>query len=249
MRKNLVQHLAAGIGAAALTVAFSVAVTSPAVAEDDPAPSADVAGVPEPGSSADVWEDWAAGDKAVLEGTDWAAASAGRGCELLELEINGVVDAERNAALGAPADLVTYRSDMVEDCDNLVAESAARESGATGLMSTDASVTAIGSGTKCATTHGPGTICISKSEGLIYNAWRYNGSGSVKGFLRIYKIPTTSASCYRGTTWLTGPNTSWTSGQTRSIGLTRAGYSGYSAHIWKKVAIGHTDWGRACSKL
>jgi hypothetical protein len=249
MRKNLVQTLAAGIGATALAVTFSLAAVSPAAADDDAAPSEGSAGTPAAGSSAAAWEDWAARDKAELEATDWAAASAGRGCELVELELVGVVDAERNATLGAPADLVTYRAEMVEDCENQAAEDVARQAGATGLVGMEASVTAIGTGTRCASTSGPGTICISKSSGLIYNSWRYDGSGSVNGFLRIYKIPTTSSSCYRGTTWLTGPNTTWSSGQTRSIGLTRAGYSGYSAHIWKKVVIGHTDWGRACSKL
>jgi hypothetical protein len=247
MRMNLVKTLAAGVGATALTVTFALAAVTPASANDDVTAPVDTAGVPEPGSSDAVWEAWAAADRAEVEGTDWAAAAAGRGCELVELEIVDQVDAARNAELGAPADLRTARAEMIEDCPEPAADTLA--DGTSGFDSPDVSTTAIGSGNKCASTHGPGTICISKSSGMIYNSWRYNGSGSVSGFLRIYKIPTSASSCYRGTTWLTGSTMTWSKGMTRSIGLTRAGYSGYSAHIWKKVAIGHTDWGRACSKL
>ncbi|WP_418275305.1 hypothetical protein ACNHYB_10575 [Isoptericola jiangsuensis] len=248
MRKNLVRKVAAGIGAAALTATFSVAAMTPAAAQGTEA-STDQGDLPAPGSSDARWEAWAAEDRATIEATDWAAASAGRGCELVELEIVTEVDAAYNASVGAPADLATARADMVEDCDNPTAESLAKKAGANGLLATDVSTTAIGSGSTCATTHGPGTICISKSSGIVYNSWRYDGSGSVSGFLRIYKIPTSSSSCYRGSTWLTGSDMTWSSGMTRSIGKTRAGYSGYSAHIWKKVTIGHTDWGRACAKL
>lgn len=231
------------LGAAALVLGLAVAPTSSAVAAAEPE---NLPGVPDPGSPADVWEAWAADERAEAEATDWDADAATRGCTVEEVQISDEVDVDYNRAMGAPDDLATHRVDLVEDCSSPTAE---RLLAAERKASTDVSTLALSSGTSCRSTHGPGTACVYKSSGRIYASWKYRGSGSVTGFLRIYQIPASSSSCYRGSTWLTGPSRSWSSGMTRSISKTKTTTTGYSAHIWKKVAVGHTDWGSACSKL
>jgi hypothetical protein len=241
MRRTPGRRISAGLAVAALAAAAAIATVSPAGAASENLP-----GVPAPGSSDAAWQKWADAERAQAEQADWAADSRTRGCTLVEATVVDEVDAAYNAAMGAPADLSTHRVDMVEECP----EPAAGTLATGGLTSSDkVSTQAIGSGNRCASTHGPGTICVSSSGGRIYASWKYSGSGSVSGFLRIYRIPTSADSCYRGDTWLTGPSSTWSSGMTRSVSKARTTYSGYSAHIWKKVAIGHTDWGRACSKL
>lgn len=243
-RRTVHRHAVAILGTAALALGLAAAPTSApaAVAADENLP-----GVPEPGSSADVWESWAAEERAEAEATDWDADAATRGCELQEVEISDEVDVDYNRAMGAPDDLSTHRVDLVEDCSSAKAERlmSSAEDGATG----DVSTTALSRGTSCSSTHGPGTACVYKSGGRVYASWKYRGSGSVKGFLRIYRISASSSSCYRGSTWLTGPSSTWSSGMTRSISKSKTTTTGYSGHIWKKVAFGHTDWGSACSRL
>ncbi|WP_278236024.1 hypothetical protein [Isoptericola sp. AK164] len=259
MRTRLSRTVAAGVGATVLALGTGLVATAPAMADigepigtigegssdGENLPDGNLPGVPEPGSAADEWVAWAAAERAEAEATDWEADSAARGCELVEVSIVDEVDAAYNEAMGAPADLATHRVEMVESCEGPA------ESGGMTLETGDgtASTTAIGSGSDCDSTKGPGTICIYKSSGRIYSSWKYRGSGSVSGFLRIYQISTSASSCYRGSTWLTGPSRTWSSGMTRSISKTRTTYSGYSAHIWKKVWHGHTDWGSTCSKL
>jgi hypothetical protein len=241
MRRTPGHRISAGLAVAALAAAAAVTALAPAGAASDNLP-----GVPAPGSPDAVWQEWADAERAQAEKTDWEADARTRGCTLVEATVVDEVDAAYNAAMGAPADLTTHRVDMVEECP----EAAAGTLPSGGLTSSDrVATTAIASGRQCATTHGPGTVCVSSSGGRIYGSWKYTGSGSVTGFLRIYQIPTSSDDCYRGSTWLTGPSSTWSNGVTRSISKTRTTYSGYSTHIWKKVAIGHTDWGRACSKL
>ncbi|GAA4731572.1 hypothetical protein GCM10023216_24560 [Isoptericola chiayiensis] len=260
MRTNLVRNLVAGLGASALALGVGL-VAVPAAQADvgtpvgpvggsdggtvtDGEPAGNLPGVPEPGSAERVWVEWAAAERAEAEATDWEADAAARGCELQEVTITDEMDVAYNRAMGAPDDLATHRVEMVESCDG---------PDASGGMSLEtdrgATTTAIGSGSDCDSTSGPGTICVYKSSGRIYGSWKYRGSGSASGFLRIYQIPTSSSGCYRGTTWLTGPSRTWSSGMTRSISKTRTSYSGYSAHIWKSVWHGHTDWGSTCSKL
>ncbi|WP_402469581.1 hypothetical protein [Isoptericola aurantiacus] len=241
MRTNLVRTVTAGVGACAVALSLALAAV-PASAASAPQ---NLPGVPEAGSPRAVWEAWAADERAEAEATDWEADSAARGCELDEVSISDEVDVSYNRAMGAPDDLATHRVDMVESCDGPAA------TGGTTLRTGEGTVStlAIGSGSDCDSTSGPGTVCIYKSSGRIYASWKYRGSGSVSGFLRIYRIPTSASGCYRGDTWLTGPERTWSSGMTRSISKTRTSYSGYSAHIWKKVWIGHTDWGSTCSKL
>lgn len=260
MRTNLVKNITAGVGATVLALGVGLTAAVPAQADvgtpvgpvggsddgsvtDGDLPTGNLPGVPEPGSPRDVWVEWAAAERAEAEATDWEADAATRGCELQEVSISDEVDVAYNRVMGAPDDLATHRVEMVEDCDD-----PAGTDGLT-LESGGISTMAIGSGTQCSSTSGPGTMCVSKSSGRIYGSWKYRGSGNVSGFIRIYQISTSASGCYRGSTWLTGGSSTWSSGMTRSISKTRTTYSGYSAHIWKKVWHGHTDWGSACSKL
>jgi len=234
------RNVAAGLGATvlALGLALGAATGSQAATESENLP-----GVPAPGSPASEWEAWAAQERADAEATDWKADAAARGCTLEDVTISEEVDADYNLAMGAPADLVTHRVDLLEDCGDAPA-AAARTSGAAG-----ATTLSLPSGDQCATTSGPGTMCLTKSSGRIYASWQYRGSGSVSGFLRIYRVSSGADGCPTGTTWLTGAGSTWSSGDTRTISKTRTTAGGYSAHIWKKVTIGHTDWGGACATL
>ncbi|MCK0118446.1 hypothetical protein BCE75_101238 [Isoptericola sp. CG 20/1183] len=243
-------HRRAGVllGAAALVLGLALAPTSAPAAV---AASENLPGVPEPGSPDHVWESWAAEERAQAEATDWDADAATRGCELQEVEISDEVDVDYNRAMGAPDDLATHRVDLVEDCSSPEAERlmGTAEDGAADAPAGDVRTLALSSGTSCSSTHGPGTACVYKSSGRIYASWKYRGSGSVSGFLRIYQISSSASGCYRGSTWLTGPSSTWSSGMTRSISKTKTTSTGYSGHIWKKVTFGHTDWGSACSRL
>ncbi|GAA1981955.1 hypothetical protein GCM10009718_18800 [Isoptericola halotolerans] len=244
MSRRTNRHRAAvSLGAAALVLGLAVAPTSSAVAVAEPE---NLPGVPAPGSPSSVWESWAADERAEAEATDWEADAATRGCTLEDVQISDEVDVDYNRAMGAPDDLATYRVDLVEDCSSAEAE---RLMAPQQKASTDVSTLALSSGTTCRSTSGPGTACVYLSSGRVYASWKYSGSGSVSGFLRVYQIPASSSSCYRGTTWLTGPSATWSSGTTRSISKSKTTTTGYSAHIWKKVAIGHTDWGSVCARL
>ena len=238
VRKNI----AAGLGAAvlALGVALTAAAPSQAATTEENLP-----GVPAPGSPASEWETWAAQERADAEATDWKADSEARGCTLQDVTITDEVDRDYNLAMGAPADLATHRVDLLEKC----ADSAGASDTAARAATSDAATLSLPSGDRCATTSGPGTMCLSKSSGRIYASWQYRGSGSVTGFLRIYQVSSGASGCPTGTTWLTGGSSTWSSGDTRTISKTRTSAGGYSAHIWKKVTIGHTDWGGVCSVL
>lgn len=238
------RNIAAGLGVAALALALTLTATAPSQAATEPE---NLPGVPAPGSSAATWEAWAAQERADAEATDWAADSEARGCALQDVTISSEVDADYNLAMGAPADLATHRVDLLESCD----ETATAVAGDTAVRSSTSGVTTMSlpSGNQCEETKGPGTMCLSKSSGRIYASWKYRGSGSVTGFLRIYRVSSGVSGCPTGTTWLTGGDSRWYNGDTRTISKTRTSAGGYSAHIWKKVTIGHTDWGGACAVL
>ncbi|MEL7977728.1 hypothetical protein AAG589_17820 [Isoptericola sp. F-RaC21] len=233
--------IAAGLGVAALALGATLTAVAPSQAATT---EENLPGVPAPGSPASEWESWAAQERADAEATDWEADSAARGCTLEDVTISEEVDRDYNLAMGAPADLATHRVDLLEDCgDAAAADTASR------AATSEASTLALPSGNRCASTSGPGTMCLSKSSGRIYASWQYRGSGSVSGFLRIYRVSSGASGCPTGTTWLTGGSSTWRNGDTRTISKTRTSAGGYSAHIWKKVTIGHTDWGGVCSVL
>jgi hypothetical protein len=244
--RNVHRNVAAGLGATVLALGLALgAATSSQAATDGTAAGENLPGVPAPGSPADEWETWAAQERADAEATDWKADAAARGCTLEEVTISEEVDTDYNLAMGAPADLRTHRVDLLEKC----ADSAGASDTAARAATSDAATLSLPSGDRCATTSGPGTMCLTKSSGRIYASWQYRGSGSVTGFLRIYRVSTGVDGCPTGTTWLTGASATWSNGDTRTISKTRTTAGGYSAHMWKKVLVGHTDWGGACSSL
>ncbi|MFC8600298.1 hypothetical protein [Isoptericola sp. NPDC057191] len=237
------RSIAAGLGATVLALGLTLgAAASSQAADDTTAPAENLPGVPAPGSPDSEWEAWAAHERADAEATDWAADAAARGCTLKDVTISEEVDADYNRAMGAPADLATHRVDLLERCASPT-DVAAR--------STTSGVTTLSlpAGDRCASTSGPGTMCLSRSSGRIYASWQYRGSGSVTGFVRVYRVSSGVSGCPTGTTWLTGPSSTWSSGDTRTISKARTSAGGYSAHIWKKVLVGHTDWGGACASL
>ncbi|GAA1721919.1 hypothetical protein GCM10009809_17000 [Isoptericola hypogeus] len=256
-RRTTTRAVAACLGTAALAVGAALATTvAPAAGSAAGSTAAaseaqNLPGVPEPGASASTWEEWAAQEQADAKATDWAADAAARGCELEDVTISMEVDREYNLAMGAPADLRTHRVELLEDCADLGASTSgsAAEGTASRVGTLGASTAGLPSGNQCDSTSGPGTICLSKSSGRIYASWKYRGSGSVSGFLRVYRVSTGSDGCPTGSTWLTGPDSTWGSGDTRTVSKTRTSAGGYSAYIWKKVLVGHTDWGATCASL
>ncbi|WP_164544981.1 hypothetical protein [Antribacter gilvus] len=243
---------AALVGAFCLVAATTSAAATVATTRGPANGTAYSAGVPEPGSSERAWKAWAAADRRAAERTDWKAEAASRGCVLTAVEVVQEVDPAYNRAMGAPADLVTTRVDSTEDCSGSPAMAQAEaqaEAGTRASASADAGVLAVPGGSRCATTSGPGTICISKGSGRITTSWAYRGSGSVSGFLRIYLISSGSSGCPTGSTFHTGPSSTWSSGQTRSTSKTQTQNGAYSTHIWKKVTVGHSDWGSTCGVL
>lgn len=231
--------------AAALTITGMLAGSGSAAAEADrdPSPSEDLSTMPDPDAPEPLWRVWAARDRVEAVTFDWSADSAARGCELIELEIVDEIDEGYNAAVGAPADLVTVRVDRVEECPDAPAGPQTRPG--------DLTPAAVPPGpSRCNTgTGGPGTICVSSSGGRITASWQYRGSGQVSGFLRIYQIPASSSGCPTGSTWLTSPSMTWNSGQTRSTSKAQSQSGAYSAHIWRATTIGHTNWGATCAVL
>lgn len=248
-RRTTTRGAAACLGAVALVLGAALATTTGSTAAV--AASENLPGVPEPGSPAKVWEKWAAQERAEAKATDWAADATERGCELQDVTITSEVDREYNLAMGAPADLETHRVELAESCG--AASGATKAGGGATLRSATAaaesSSEALPAGSQCDTTDGPGVVCLWKTDGRVYSSWLYQGSGSVSGFLRVYRVAADAKGCPTGSTWLTGPESSWSTGTTRTVSKTRTQAGGYSAHVWKKAAIGHTNWGSTCASL
>jgi hypothetical protein len=248
--RNRLRNISAGLGVTALAVSVALVGAAGSASADETAQNPP--GVPAPGSAAGTWEAWAADERADAEATDWAADSAARGCELIDVTITDEVDVGYNRAMGAPDGLSTHRVDLEEDCSDAsmaVTEGAATKDGSARAVDDGAAAYAVPSGNRCSSTTGPGTMCLSKSSGRIYASWKYSGSGSVSGFIRVYRISSSSSGCPTGSTWLTGSESTWSSGTTRTISKSAGSYGGYSSHFWKKVTIGHTNWGGTCAVL
>lgn len=225
----------------ALIAAGLVTASPPASAAPEPDSPTDL---PEPGSEDSQWQTWATDDRADAASHDWAADSAARGCELIEIEITEEVDALYNESLGAPADLATVRVDRLEECEQDATQQQEHTTAEAAPTAVPPGPSRCNSGTK-----GPGTICISSSGGWVNASWQYRGSGSVSGFLRVYQISTGATGCPTGTTWLTSPTMTWNSGQTRTTSKSRSQSGAYSAHIWRSTSIGSTTWGSTCARL
>lgn len=188
------------------------------------------------------WYDLAEDAAAEVEATDWAAVSAADGCELVDVEIAEVVDADLNAALGAPEDLAVPVVEREETCPTTLGSDLQFDDGI--------GTTAIPRGSDCSTTSGPGTLCISRSGSYVTSSFRYNGSGSISAFLRIYDISPSATGCPTGDTIATSSTSSYSSGTRRSLTVYAPSWDGYSTHVWRYVGLGHyTDWGAACAAM
>lgn len=200
-----------------------------------------------PASSADTsqWQDWAERDYAYAREFDWAAESAARGCEILELQIIKDIDAAYNAEIGAPADLQTVRVERTERCDDPVPHGFA----AVGQHEASLDAARVPVGNRCAAATGPGTVCIARSGGVITGSYRYDGNASPRGFVRIGTIAATATSCPIGTTWLTGPTQNWVKGVTRSVSRTHLAAGTFSVYAWRVASQGNVNWGNTCARF
>jgi hypothetical protein len=211
-------------------VAMCVALAGQAAAADDGDAIAS-----QPPDGATDWSSWAADAAAEAEATDWAAVSRAAGCVLTGVQVQGVVDPVANAAMGAPADLEVTVVERTEECDGAPA--------ARGLTLEGTAAEAAGG---CASTHGPGTVCLGRSGSYVTTSWRYTGSGTIDAYLRLYRVPSTSG-CPTGTAVGSSATQTYTNGTQRSLSVSSPTVQGYSAHVWRYVALGsYTDWGAAC---
>lgn len=171
---------------------------------------------------------------AEVEATDWEALSAAEGCQLVDITITEVVDADANAEAGAPADMAVTVVEREEIC----------ETGAATAMRTTAA-----RANGCSTTSGPGTLCISRSGNYVSTSFQYNGSNTISAYLRLYKIGSTSG-CPTGDVLATSSTQSYSNGTRRSLSVYSPASGAYSSHIWRHVGLGHyTDWGAACGRF
>ena len=221
----------ASIGAGLLGLVLLGAIASPASAEIDDA------------RSDAEWYALADDAAAEVEAIDWEQMSAADGCRLVEVDIREVVDEAANAEAGAPEDLAVPVVERLEVCtpltSALVADDDARTDGDKGA--------AVSAGSDCSGTSGPGYLCISRSGSYVTTSWRYDGSGTVKAFLKLYRISASASGCPTGSALATSSTSSYSDGTRRSLTVYAPSYSGYSSHVWKYVGLGvYNDWGSAC---
>ncbi|HLV54537.1 MAG TPA: hypothetical protein VKY71_03055 [Actinotalea caeni] len=227
MSRGVVRRVSACIGVLGLLV-LGVAA----------APASAGTGADEIGAA--EWYEAADDAVAEIEATDWAAISAQQGCRLVDVEVTEVVDPELNAAIGAPADLAVPVVEREERCGGLDSSMVA----GSGLRTT------VAPGSDCSTTSGPGTLCISRSGSYVTTSFRYNGSGTVKAYLRIYKISSSASGCPTGTTLATSSTASYSNGTQRSLSVYAPSSGAFSSYVWRYVALNHyTAWGSACGVL
>jgi len=183
---------------------------------------------------------------AEVEATDWAAVSAEDGCRLVDVEIDEVVDAGANAAMGAPADLAVPVVEREEVCGGLTSDRvSSAESRTAGSL--DAMVSR---GSDCSWTSGPGYLCVSRSGSYVTTSFRYDGSSTIKAFLKLYRISTSASGCPTGSTLATSSTNSYGDGTRRSLTVYAPSYGGYSSHVWRYVGFGvYNNWGSACGVL
>src|SRR5699024_7273913 len=141
------------------------------------------ASTPGPDATAAQWESWSQDLFAEARSTDWAADSARRGCELISVDIVSTTVPEGTWE-GAPEGLTVPVVNRTEDCSG-----GARGSAAANVPSLDAHAARSGG---CASTAGPGTVCLSRSASYLTASFTYRGSGSPDGFIRIYDRNTSS---------------------------------------------------------
>jgi hypothetical protein len=183
---------------------------------------------------------------AEVEATDWAAVSAEDGCRLVDVEIEEVVDSELNEAMGAPADLAVPVVEREEVCGGLTSDRAVSDESRT----TSGLESMVSRGSDCSGTSGPGYLCISRSGSYVTTSFRYDGSGTIKAFLKLYRISSSASGCPTGSTLATSSTSSYSDGTRRSLTVYAPSYGGYSSHVWRYVGLGvYNNWGSACGVL
>src|SRR5690606_41986309 len=76
------------------------------------------------------------------------------------------------------------------------------------------------------------------------------GSGTVKAYLRIYKISSSASGCPTGTTLATSSTASYSNGTQRSLSVYAPSSGAFSSYVWRYVAPNHyTPWRSACGVL
>ncbi|HIZ35687.1 MAG TPA: hypothetical protein H9815_07900 [Candidatus Ruania gallistercoris] len=223
---------------AALTSLFLAAGAAQALAAPGAGGSAgDEPSTPDSTATAQEWQDWAGELFTEARGTDWAADSAARGCELISVDIVSTTVPEGTLA-GAPAGLEVPMVDRAEDC-----ESSPTAHGTAGTTPNSSVVAA----SACRSITGPSTVCLNRSGSYVVASYTYRGGGSTDGFLRVYER-SSSSGCGTGSTLGTRSGT-FNSGVTYSRSVYHPGYDHFSASFWHETWYGHTNWGTVCDSL
>lgn len=196
-------------------------------------------GTPGPTATAEQWESWSQDLFAEAHSTDWAADSAKRGCELISVDIVSTTVPEGTWE-GAPEGLTVPVVNRTEDCSGGAGGSAAAN-----VPSLDAHAARSGG---CASTAGPGTVCLSRSASYLTASFTYRGSGSPDGFIRIYDR-NTSSGCGTGATLATSSTATYSPGETHSVTGYAPGHGPYSATFWHDLWLGSSNWGTVCRTL
>ncbi|WP_159622252.1 hypothetical protein [Ruania rhizosphaerae] len=229
--------LTVAVAGVALVASSVIATGSQATAEEH-TPAVDAQEVPGVESTDAEWLAWATALEDEVSTTDWAADSAERGCELVSIDIRDTTVPEGQ---GAPAGLTIPIVERSEDCTTTasLAQTPRLQNRTTDATAALASA--------CASTSGPGTICLTRSGSYVTSSFTYYGSSSPKGFVRLYQR-SSSSGCGTGSTIATGGSYTYSYGETHSISA-YAGYGHYSGAFWRKTTFGHTNWGTVCDTL
>jgi len=223
---------------AVLTSMLLAAGASQALAAPGPDGAPDIHEAPGVDATDTDWQDWSAQLETEARTTDWAADSAARGCELISVDIVRTTVPE-GALRGAPEDLQLPVVEREEDCTtqaSVSTQSARPEGAMTPMAST------------CASTSGPGTVCLSRSGSYLSASFTYRGSGTISGFIRAYQR-SSSAGCGTGSTLGTSAERSYSNGTTRTLSTYQPGYGHYSAAFWKDAWVGHQNLGTVCRSV
>ncbi|HLS62854.1 MAG TPA: hypothetical protein VK060_05735 [Ruania sp.] len=229
---------ARAVPVAALTSMLLAAGATQAMAAPGPDAAPDTREAPGVNATDTDWQDWSAQLEAEARTTDWAADSAARGCELISVDIVSTTVPE-GTLRGAPEDLQVPVVEREEDCT-------AQASVSTGSARPDGAMTPMASA--CASTSGPGTVCLSRSGSYLSASFTYRGSGTIAGFIRAYER-SSSGGCGSGSTLGTSAERSYSNGTTRTLSTYQPGYGHYSARFWKDVWWGHQNLGTVCRSV
>ena len=223
---------------AALTSLFLTVGAAQALATPAGGDSAEEPNTPGTSATAAEWQDWSTDLFTQARGTDWAADSASRGCELISVDIVSTTVPEGTLD-GAPAGLEVPMVDRVEDCTS--------GSDADSAAGVSLNSSAMAAASACRSISGPSTICLDRSGSYVVASFTYRGGGSTDGFLRVYER-SSSSGCGTGTTLGTRSGT-FSSGVTYSRSVYHPGRDHFSAAFWNETWWGHTNWGTVCDTL